>query len=284
MRAWAELCGLGLLALAAASGTLGQRVTAGPYEYDASANVTLVVTSCNRPNSLLALLESMLRWNQYKFRAVLIAEASGRLSVNEAVVRRFPELTYLSCATRRSQVENIDAAYATVKTPYILHFEEDWLVFRTGFVERSLQVLERYPNVSVVSLHNVGENEWQQVDEALEGGAGLMKRDLRGGWGYFTWGAGLRRLSDYRAIGSNYMQYNHTWKSNAQLQAEARSEGVGIKKHFIHREWKINWLMKARGFRVALFNDTQLLGPYAKHAPMDKEKHVPDEKGASPFE
>jgi len=47
--------------------------------------------------------------------------------------------------SRRSQVENIDAAYAQVKTPYILHFEEDWIVFRDGFVERSVAVLARFP-------------------------------------------------------------------------------------------------------------------------------------------
>lgn len=254
------------------------------FKYDPASLVTLVITSCNRPTSLLGLLDSMLKFNTFKFRVILVAEASGRVRVNDAVVKKYPYLTYLHCRERRSQVENIDAAYAVVATPYILHFEEDWLVFRDGFVERSLCLLEKFLKVSVVSLHNVGENEFQQIDEVLIAGSGLMKRDLFGGWGYFTWGAGMRRLSDYQAIGGNYQQYNHTWKSNAQLQNEARKEGINIKKHFIHREWKINWLYKEKGFRVALFNDTQLHGPYAKHSPIDKEKHVPDVKGASPFE
>jgi hypothetical protein len=254
--------------------------TAVSIALDEASIVTLVVTSCKRPTSLKSMLDSLFEVNTYKFRAVLIAEASGVLNVNADVVSKYPFVTVLGGA-RRSQVENIDAAYAQVKTPYILHFEEDWLVFRDGFVKRSIAVLGRFPKVSVVSLHAVGSSEWQKIEgEELMPGVGYMKRDTSGGWGYFTWGAGLRRMSDYLLVG-DYRRYNASWKSNGLLQQEARAESINIKKHFIHREWKINWLYKSKGFRVALFNDSL---PYAKHSPISKEVHVPDERGSSPFE
>ena len=88
-------------------------------------------------------------------------------------------------------------------------------------------------------------------------------------------------MKDYLDIGSNYRQYNHSsWKSNAELQNEARHAGFHIKKHFIHREWKINWLMREKGFRVALFNDSSV--EYARH--VGGGRHVKDEKGVSPFD
>ena len=69
--------------------------------------------------------------------------------------------------------------------------------------------------MSVVSLHAVGSSEWQKIEgDELMPGVGYMKRDTSGGWGYFTWGAGLRRMSDYLLVG-DYRRYNASWKSNA---------------------------------------------------------------------
>ena len=266
-----------VVALAAAA------TTSSAPGLDPQSAVTLVVTACKRPALLLALLDGLFAHEAFAFRAVLIAEASGVANANAEAVSKYPFVTVVG-GPRRSQVDNIDAAYALVRSKYILHFEEDWVVHRGGFVQRSIAVLDAFPTVSVVSLHAVGSSEFQQIDAELAPGLGVgfMRRDTSGGWGYFTWGAGLRRLSDYQLVG-DYKRWNATaWKNNAMLQAEARREGVSIKKHFIHREWKINWLYKAKGFRVAMFNDS---APYASHAPpQGRDKHVPDERGASPFE
>jgi len=248
---------------------------------DNQSLVTLVVTSCKRPLSLMLMLDSLFKHNTYPFHSVLIAEASGIKGINAEVVSKYPFVSVIG-GSRRSQVDNIDAAYAQVRTKYILHFEEDWLVHRDGFVPISIATLEKSSMVSVVSLHAPGSSEFQLVDsEEIVPGVGFMRRDSVGGWGYFTWGAGLRRKSDYLQVG-DYKRYNSTaWKSNAQLQLEARREGISVKKHFIHREWKINWLYKLKGFRVAMINESL---PYCSHSPQTREKHVPDEKGASPFE
>ena len=210
---------------------------------------------------------------------MIISEASGKTDDNSELKRRISSvksIRYLNGAIRRSQVDNIDYAYSHVKTKFILHFEEDWMVLRHGFISRSISVLEKFPNVSVVSLHAPGQNEFQEVDDVFEAaskhstlplGVALMGLGVaHGGWGHFTWGAGLRRLSDYQAIGASYSQYNSShWKSNTELQNEARGVGVHIKKHFIHREWKINWLYRSFGFRVAMFNDSRVGNAYALH-------------------
>lgn len=253
---------------------------------DDRSNVTLVVTSCNREDFLTQLLESIFSHNSFKFNAVIVSEASGNRNVNAALMQRFPFIKH-NLGKRMSQVQNIDSAYALVTTPYILHFEEDWYVFRDGFIPRSIALMEKFPKISVVSLHAAGLNEFQQIDPSVDLGVncGYMKIDVSGGWGFFSWGAGLRRLSDYKAIGANYAKYDSSWKSNGQLQQEAKSSGAHIKKHFIHREWRINWLYRSLGYRVAMFNDSKPSAPYAGYARhCETAKHVPDERGFSPFE
>jgi len=254
---------------------------------DKSSPVTLVITSCDRTELLSNLLQSIFTYNKYKFNDIIISEASGKDNVLTSLRNSYPFLTYL-ISERLSQVVNIDIAYDyilksntknnTVK--YILHFEEDWIILRGGFIEKSITLLDINKNISVVSLHAPKADDWfRQLDPCCNFSliGGYMKLDSDLGWGYFTWGAGLRRLQDYINIGSNYKQYNHTWKTNAQLQQEAKSLGIYVKKNYIHREWKINWLYKDRHMRVALINDTV---PYAKHV---GAKTI-DQRGYSPFE
>ena len=257
---------------------------------DSSSSVSLVITSCDRTEFLGSLLLSMFTHNKYKFNEVIIAEASGKNDVLNGLKSTYPFLTYL-VSERLSQVVNIDIAYDHVKksnsngngngnVKYILHFEEDWIILRGGFIEKSISLLELNRNISVVSLHAPQPGDWfRQIDPCCNFSSigGYMKIDTDLGWGYFTWGAGLRRLQDYIDIGGNYRQYNHTWKTNAQLQNEAKGLGIYVKKNYIHREWKVNWLYKDRHMRVALINDTV---PYARHV---GAKTI-DQRGYSPFE
>jgi len=251
---------------------------------DILSPVSLVITSCDRTEFLNNLLQSMFTYNKYKFNEIIISEASGKNEILLGLRNMYPFLTYL-VSERLSQVVNIDTAYDHIiksnsKTKYILHFEEDWIILRGGFIEQSISLLESNSNISVVSLHAPQPNDWfRQIDPCCNFSSigGYMKLDTDLGWGYFTWGAGLRRLKDYMDIGSSYRQYNHTWKTNAQLQQEAKVFGIYVKKNFIHREWKINWLYRDRHMRVALINDTI---PYAKHV---GAKTI-DQRGYSPFQ
>jgi hypothetical protein len=82
-------------------------------------------------------------------------------------------------------------------------------------------------------------------------------------------------MKDYQDIGC-YQNYNATWKTNALLQIEAKAAGFFIKKRSIQREWKINWYMREKRFRVAMFNDS--IGyEYARHIG-GSSRHVPDAK------
>jgi hypothetical protein len=172
---------------------LSLHILATPYNgsqyIDESSSVTLVITSCDRGDLLDRLMESMLKYNKYKFKDVIVSDASGNSGANAGFTKKYPFVKYF-ISVRISQVESIDFAYSKVSSKYILHFEEDWVVYRDGFVEKSIEVLEAFPKVSVVSLHK-RDNAFQRPDPCCQllPGVSLMANDTnQGGWGYFTWG------------------------------------------------------------------------------------------------
>jgi hypothetical protein len=100
-------------------------------------------------------------------------------------------------------------AYATVTTPYVFHCEDDWRFFRTGFVEDSLALLQHDPSISVVSSRRLN-NQRQSLAEVLDApvmtirGVPHRKADpwRNRQWHGYTFNPGLRRMSDYRMLGS----------------------------------------------------------------------------------
>jgi len=260
---------------------------------------------------LLRFLNSLFSNLQYKVREVVVAESSGILNVNANVKAIYPFLTYLEGTKRLSQVHNIDNAYSHVvfpsqneqqqpqqrqqqrqqekKVEYILHAEEDWEILRPVPVQKSIDVLRADPNVSVVVLcapYPLGSDfhhieEWPAGQTAGIGGMGLMKLETAYGWGHFTWNPGLRRVSDFLNITKgSYSRWDGSWKSNQEFKDETMKAGVPwVKKHFIQREFRINWLF--RPHRLAMFNDSLVDGAYTMHC---KDSFTIKEKGFTAFD
>src|ERR1035441_5909366 len=99
-----------------------------------NAEITLVLTSCGRYDLLSQTLESFYKFNTYSIKEVIIVEDWNR----------------------EGQIKSIDKAYARVKTPYIFACEDDWCFYKSGFIEKSLEILEKYPKILQVWLreHN----------------------------------------------------------------------------------------------------------------------------------
>jgi hypothetical protein len=169
------------------------------------SSVSLVITSCNREDLLYNCLDSIFTNQTYKFNEVIVSEASGVKTANSEILQRYPFVKYYS-GDQISQVVSIDFAYSKVNpnSTFILHFEEDWVVYKSGFVEKSITVLNMFPNISVVSLHK-RNSDFQKPDLSsnILSDVALQNIDAphQGGWGFFTWGAGLRRMKDYHDIG-----------------------------------------------------------------------------------
>lgn len=172
---------------------------------------TLVITSCNRHDLLARTLASFQATADIQPREIVVVEDSE--AERPACLPRLPNVKFLSNKTRRGQIYSIDRAYDEVKTPYIFHCEDDWCFRDTGYMQASLDLLEKYPDVLQVWLRGI-PTHYELVNGRIPyrvdrdpRGLDLVRwywegyTDLPTGLG-FSFAPGLRRLSDYKRIGS----------------------------------------------------------------------------------
>lgn len=174
-----------------------------------SSDITFVLTSCGRFDLLAETMRTFLSFNGAPIARYVVIEDSGDEAVRDVVAGLGVDVDVIVNATRLGQMASIDRAYGTVDTPYIFHCEDDWRFFRGGFVEDSLRVLDGDATISLVNGRRLGQNRYF---DAMHGTAPLRNvngvavrvppLDASEIWGGYGFNPGLRRLSDYRRIGS----------------------------------------------------------------------------------
>jgi hypothetical protein len=124
------------------------------------------------------------------------------------VAERFPfPIEVIVNRPSLGQIASIDKAYATITTPYVFHCEDDWRFVRAGFVEDSLALLQLDPSIAVVCSRRQDQRKRSRVLDAplvTIGGVAHRRPDPWRDrfWHGYTFNPGLRRMSDYRMLGS----------------------------------------------------------------------------------
>jgi len=116
--------------------------------------VTAVITSCNRPNKLLEMLNSLKTLDELNFHHVIFVEDGGCLE-SVKIIKTFikkSKLTILYHSKNIGQLKSIDEAYSLVKTRYIFHIEEDWIFLKKGFIDYSIKIMRKNSNIASISL------------------------------------------------------------------------------------------------------------------------------------
>lgn len=206
-------------------------------------NVTVIFTSCGRFDLLSRTIFSFIKTNTYPIDKVIIIDNSVRVDAYDiisSIVKDIPNVQIIINDENIGQVGSIDKAYSLVETKYIFHCEDDWEFHRTGFIEKSIDILETDPNIANVNIRDrfdgsKGSNHPIEDEHRSIGNNTYYLYTLNhlGVWHGFSWNPGLRRLSDYNSI-KPYKQYNN-------------EEGVGLE-------------MKNLGFRSACLEES-----YCKH-------------------
>lgn len=193
-------------------------------------DVTVVLTSCGRHDLLAKTVESFDRFNTYPVADKLIIEDGPK------VPPYFSDWLICNTVERVGQIKAIDTAYSLVKTPYIFHLEDDWEFYAPGFIERSMQILEKHPKIITVWLRAEYDTNGHPL-KAMPFDFGtdikLLSRSYK--WKGFTFNPGLRRLSDYQLLGS-YGSVTR-WDSRQPWRSEME---IGLQYH-------------RRGFYAAIF-------------------------------
>jgi hypothetical protein len=173
--------------------------------------ITVVLTSCGRPDLLARTLDSFLQFNTCPVRDFIVMEdgvAPASLSSDERYQSR--GVRFLATGRRMGQMAAIDMAYGYVRTEYIFHCEDDWEFYAPGFMERSLTVLRRSPEVLQVWLRALDDTNNLPIMDHVFLADTVPYRFIRPGYHSEEWGTwhgfslnpGLRRLREYQLIGS----------------------------------------------------------------------------------
>jgi GT2 family glycosyltransferase len=180
-----------------------------------SSNVTVVITSCNRLDLLYRTLASFIEFNTYPVHKIIIIDDSGVPNVLEKLKGVNDLFVCVENEINLGQILSIDKAYAMVETDYVFHLEDDWEFYRSGFIEKSFEMLNR--NSRVI-------NHWLREPNDTNGHPHKMGRlspNYKGQWHGFTFNPTLKRMSDYRKLGkySNVTQFDkhQPWRSESAI-------------------------------------------------------------------
>ena len=168
-------------------------------------SVTLVITSCGRLDLLEQTLRSFYHYNSKPVDKTLIIDDSGNnldFSKIESCIKGPFEI--IKNETNLGQIKSIDKVYARVDTEYIFHCEDDWEFFKSGFIEKSYEILQTNDKIFTVWLRSHHEKKIKKAID-FDNKVPLGKRDfyhmiiVHEGKPYqngFTLNPGLRRTKD----------------------------------------------------------------------------------------
>lgn len=172
-------------------------------------DITLVITSCNRPLLLDKTLESFIKYNTYPIKETYIIDDSGIVGCNDSVICKYGDTLKIKMIYNHKnigQVNSIDKIYSYVTTKWIFHCEEDWEFLQDGFIEKSKKVFDDNPNEKIFTVwlrpHN--NTNGHPIDyDILNRGYYEMSRHFSYTmnnkvfiWAGITFNPGLRRTVD----------------------------------------------------------------------------------------
>lgn len=185
------------------------------YILNPKSNVTVVITSCGRLDLLYRTLKSFFNFNSYPIAKIIIIDDSGIPNILQNLKAVHPLFELMDNEHNIGQILSIDRAYAMVETEYVFHLEDDWEFYRSGFIEASIEVLEKHPKCI---------NLWLREQNDTNGHPhrnGVLNFNYRGQWHGFTFNPTLKRMSDYKKIGcySKHTSFDkkNAWRSESKI-------------------------------------------------------------------
>jgi hypothetical protein len=197
--------------------------------------VTVCLTSCGRQDLLERTIKSFYEFNTYPIKRFIVSEDSGKIGINHELSILFPEIEFINDGVSQGQIKSIDSMYQMVDTKYVFHLEDDWEFYRKGFIEYSLEKMERDGKLI---------NVWLRERDDTNGHphlSGLLALNYNG-WSGFTFNPTLKRMKDYKRLGSysRYVSFSRSrpWESEKKIGKIYKNLGyhaeiseVGFVKH-----------------------------------------------------
>lgn len=178
-------------------------------EVISDGDVTVVITSCNRPNQLEKTIKSFLKFNTFPIAKFIVIEDGGSQKALMTAKDLLGEAgnVFILNSNNLGQLNSIDIAYQQVNTEFIFHLEDDWEFTSAGFIEKSISTLRVNPNYIFLSLRAMTDQNNHPFVES-EGEFNRLLPFWKGVWVGFGFNPSLRRRADYIMIGSCFGRWN----------------------------------------------------------------------------
>jgi len=195
--------------------------------------ITICLTSCGRWDLLEKTIKSLVQfWDGPNPEKLLIYEDQNLTVQHFSTLYGFisewigkDSWEFEIYHGKMGQIRAIDRLYSQVKTPYIFHQEDDFEFFNTGFVQKSLSILEEKENIMQVWLRAPNDRNGHPchgVAQKTTDGTKyhVLKTGYMGKWHGFSFNPGLRRLSDYQKLFPNGFASEIPWNPKNPLESE----------------------------------------------------------------
>jgi len=167
------------------------------------AKFTTVLTSCGRFDLLKETVASFLE--HFDAKKLIIAEDSERAEDAAQFAKVFPLVEMRVNAPKLGQMRSIDALYATISTPYVVHLEDDWGFTRSLDLNKVVSFLEARPDITVVCIaHRVYDPRFAKgARRTSHEGIDYLVWDLdvHPKWFSYSFNPSVARMSLWREIG-----------------------------------------------------------------------------------
>lgn len=224
--------------------------------------VSVVVTSYNRLDLLKKTIASFEMFNTCPIRQFIIIEDSCNKAMHEEMKRLWPNYTLIFNEKNLGLIDSIDKAYSLVTSDYIFHTEDDYQFYRSGFIEKSLMIMDTFPKIMQVWIRNLNDigiltyepapmkistNPVGLNSESIHYHLIGMSKDMN--WYGFCFQCGLRRMDAY-----NLVKPYSKWSSSTDF--------------ITLRECKIGRAYWDLGYRAAILDEG-----YCKHLGYDRSTY-----------
>lgn len=176
-------------------------IEASSMTNDLAEGVTVVITSCARPEKLNIMLRSFIRFNTFTVAKYIFVEDAGcekSVEIARSILIDAP-LEILFHEINQGQLNSIDEAYEKVLTKYVFHLEEDWEFFESGFIEYSFSIMQNNPEIVSLSLRP--HDDWKKWAYEKNNGFCIFNTPSNFIWQGISINPGLYDITKYHKIG-----------------------------------------------------------------------------------
>lgn len=167
------------------------------------SKLTTVLTSCGRFDLLEETVATFLE--HFDTDQIIVAEDSGKDVEAGAFAGKISAVDMRANVPKLGQLRSIDALYATLQTPYVLHLEDDWDFTASIDLDSVIGLLEARPDISVVCIaHRIYDGRYAKSAHALRhDGIDYLVWDLDAHpkWFSYSFNPSIARLDLWRECG-----------------------------------------------------------------------------------